>query len=85
MTLPNQKLIGFALETDNEVPHALSKLEKKNLDFIVLNSLNDAGAGFQFDTNKITLFTRKGEKIAFELKTKSQVAKDIVNQLGLLF
>ena len=85
MKLPNQKLVGFALETDNEVPHALSKLEKKNLDFIVLNSLNDAGAGFQFDTNKITLFTRKGEKIAFELKTKSQVAKDIVNQLGLLF
>jgi phosphopantothenoylcysteine decarboxylase/phosphopantothenate--cysteine ligase len=85
MKLPNQKLVGFALETDNEVQHAMSKLDKKNLDFIVLNSLNDAGAGFQFDTNKVTLFTRKGEKIAFELKTKSQVAKDIVNQLGLLF
>jgi phosphopantothenoylcysteine decarboxylase/phosphopantothenate--cysteine ligase len=85
MKLPNQKLVGFALETDNEEQNAMSKLAKKNLDFIVLNSLNDAGSGFQFDTNKITLFTRKGEKIAFELKTKSQVAKDIVNQLGLLF
>ena len=85
LKLPEQKLVGFALETDNEVQHAMSKLEKKNMDFIVLNSLNDPGAGFQFATNKITLFTRKGEKITFELKAKTHVAKDIVNYLSELF
>ncbi len=81
----HQKLIGFALETDNEITNSIKKLEDKNLDFIVLNSLNDSGAGFQVDTNKITIITRKGEKIPFKLKTKSQVAKDIVNHLLNIF
>ncbi len=76
-----QVLVGFALETDQEEENAKAKLEKKNLDFIVLNSLRDAGAGFQTDTNKITIFTRKGERIPFDLKAKSSVAKDIVNEL----
>jgi len=78
---PKQKLVGFALETDNEVANAIKKLDSKNLDFIVLNSLNDIGAGFQHDTNKITILTRKGEKIPFELNTKAKVANDIANQL----
>ena len=81
----SQKLIGFALETDNELSNAMVKLEKKNLDFIVLNSLNDDGAGFQFDTNKITIITRKGDKIPFELNTKKKVAEDIANHLINLF
>jgi phosphopantothenoylcysteine decarboxylase/phosphopantothenate--cysteine ligase len=81
----NQKLIGFALETDNELKNAIKKLEKKNLDFIVLNSLNEKGAGFKFDTNKITIITRKGDKIPFDLKSKKQVAKDIADKLSELF
>jgi len=81
----NQKLIGFALETDDELTNAIKKLEKKNLDFIVLNSLNEKGAGFKFDTNKITIITRKGDKIPFNLKSKKQVAKDIADKLLELF
>ena len=81
----NQKLIGFALETDNELKNAIKKLEKKNLDFIVLNSLNEKGAGFKFDTNKITIITRKGDKIPFDLKSKKQVAKDSADKLSELF
>ncbi|MCZ4695280.1 phosphopantothenoylcysteine decarboxylase [Ancylomarina euxinus] len=76
-----QFLVGFALETNNEEQNAQIKLEKKNLDLIVLNSLNDSGAGFQHDTNKITIFSRNGEVKKFELKPKSQVAKDIVDEL----
>ena len=76
----HQKLIGFALETNNELAHAREKLVKKNLDFIVLNSLNDAGAGFKKDTNKITLVYKDSEK-AFELKTKAEVATDILNEI----
>jgi len=76
-----QRLVGFALETNDEVENAFVKLETKNLDFIVLNSLNDSGAGFQFNTNKITILTRKGEKIPFELKLKTLVANDIANYL----
>ncbi|WP_372645011.1 phosphopantothenoylcysteine decarboxylase [Ancylomarina sp.] len=76
-----QFLVGFALETNNEELNAQIKLEKKNLDLIVLNSLNDSGAGFQHDTNKITIFSRRGEVKKFELKLKSQVAKDIVDEL----
>jgi len=72
-----QTLIGFALETNNEIEHAKGKLEKKNLDFIVLNSLNDAGAGFATDTNKITILTKKGDTHSFDLKTKTEVALDI--------
>lgn len=81
MKKPSQMLVGFALETDNEEQNALKKLEKKNLDFIVLNSLQDTGAGFGHETNKITILSRGGEKKSFELKTKKEVAKDI---LGLL-
>lgn len=74
-----QITIGFALETDEEERHAIEKMEKKNFDFIVLNSLKDKGAGFGYDTNKITLFSRNGEKRSFPLKTKRAVAKEIVD------
>ncbi|MDE5421207.1 phosphopantothenoylcysteine decarboxylase [Ancylomarina sp. DW003] len=79
----NQFLVGFALETNNEEQNAQLKLEKKNLDLIVLNSLNDSGAGFQHDTNKITIFSRKGGMKKFELKSKTEVAEDIVDELVL--
>ena len=78
MKQPHQHLIGFALETNDEVAHAQGKLERKNLDFIVLNSLNDNGAGFRHDTNKITIITATETK-EFPLKPKSEVAKDIVD------
>ena len=58
---PDQRMVGFALETDHEADNAQGKLERKNLDFIVLNSLNDKGAGFGYDTNKVTLIDRKGK------------------------
>lgn len=74
----HQFLVGFALETQNEEENAKGKLEKKNLDMIVLNSLRDEGAGFKNDTNKIRIFT-KTEKKEFELKSKDDVAKDILN------
>lgn len=73
-----QFLVGFALETQNEEENAKGKLEKKNLDMIVLNSLRDEGAGFKNDTNKIKIFT-KTEKTEFDLKSKDEVAKDIFN------
>jgi phosphopantothenoylcysteine decarboxylase / phosphopantothenate---cysteine ligase len=76
-----QLLVGFALETNNETQNALAKLKKKNLDFIVLNSLNDPGAGFQTDTNKITIIDKYNNLFNFELKTKEQVAIDIVDQM----
>lgn len=85
MKTSKQKLVGFALETNDEVSNALGKLEKKNLDFIVLNSLNDEGAGFQYDTNKITIITRKGTKIPFELNTKKKVASDIADHLITMY
>ncbi len=76
-----QLLIGFALETNDELENAKGKLERKNFDFIVLNSLRDKGAGFAVDTNKITI-VRKDNKIKeFELKSKRQVAVDIVNEI----
>ncbi len=75
----NQLLIGFALETDNELGNAKAKIKKKNLDFIVLNSLNDAGAGFKTDTNKITIINKNNKIIKFELKSKVDVAKDILD------
>lgn len=77
----DQRLVGFALETDDEEAHALGKLKRKNLDFIVLNSLRDAGAGFSHDTNKITILAADGSKETFPLKTKREVAADIVNRL----
>ncbi len=74
----HQFLVGFALETQNEEENARGKLEKKNLDMIVLNSLRDEGAGFKNDTNKIKIFTKTGKK-EFNLKSKDEVAKDILN------
>jgi len=75
----NQVLVGFALETVNEKEYALQKLSEKNADMIVLNSLNDSGAGFGHDTNKITIFQRGGGELRFETKSKDEVAKDIVD------
>ncbi len=76
-----QLLIGFALETNNEELHAKRKLVEKNADMIVLNSLNDLGAGFGFNTNKITIFDRNGKTMAFDTKSKEAVAEDIVNAI----
>jgi phosphopantothenoylcysteine decarboxylase / phosphopantothenate---cysteine ligase len=76
-----QLLVGFALETNNEKEYALKKLQTKNADLIVLNSLNDAGAGFGYDTNKITIFDRQGKEYNFDTKSKKEVAKDIVNTI----
>ncbi|WP_370582904.1 phosphopantothenoylcysteine decarboxylase [Pontibacter rufus] len=75
---PGQFSVGFALETDNESAHAREKLHKKNLDMIVLNSLNDPGAGFRHDTNKITVI-EEDAITAFALKPKSEVAQDIIS------
>ena len=76
-----QILVGFALETDNEFQNALSKIENKNLDAIVLNSLNDKGAGFGHDTNKVTFINKNGKTRKFKLKSKIDVSKDIFNEL----
>jgi len=76
-----QFLVGFALETNNEEENAVEKLKRKNLDFIVLNSLNDTGAGFQTDTNKITIIDKNLQKITYTLKSKKEVAQDICNKL----
>lgn len=81
---PDQLLVGFALETCDEVSHAQDKLARKNFDFIVLNSLNDKGAGFRCDTNKITIIDRT-EAISYPLKRKQEVAEDIVDKLSSLF
>jgi phosphopantothenoylcysteine decarboxylase/phosphopantothenate--cysteine ligase len=78
---PSQVSVGFALETDNELQSAQEKLTKKNFDFIILNSINDAGSGFQYDTNKITIIDSKRNVIKFDLKLKTEVAKDIVNYI----
>ena len=77
----DQRLVGFALETANELAHAQEKLCRKKFDFIVLNSLNDAGAGFQHDTNKVTIIPAAGTPVPFELKSKTEVAKDIIDYL----
>jgi phosphopantothenoylcysteine decarboxylase/phosphopantothenate--cysteine ligase len=76
--------VGFALETDNEMDNALSKLSKKNLDMIVLNSLRDEGAGFQHDTNKITIVDKSGNVVKFDLKSKADVAGDIIDYIQKL-
>ena len=78
---PDQVTVGFALETDNERVNAQGKMERKNLNFIVMNSLRDKNAGFQVDTNKVTIFTDKGETIEGECKSKRDVARDIVDVL----
>jgi phosphopantothenoylcysteine decarboxylase/phosphopantothenate--cysteine ligase len=79
-----QFLVGFALETDNEEANALSKMERKNFDFIVLNSLQDPKSGFGFDTNKVTIMHRSGLQKKYELKSKLAVANDIVNEINTL-
>lgn len=77
----HQVLVGFALETNNEYDHAVEKLNKKHLDFIVLNSLQDSGAGFGTDTNKITIIDKQLKPESFPLKSKTEVAADIVNKI----
>ena len=77
----DQVSVGFALETDNENVNAQGKLERKNLNFIVMNSLRDKNAGFQVDTNKVTIFTDKGETLEGECKSKRAVARDIIDVL----
>lgn len=81
---PGQKMAGFALETDHEFDNAMTKLRSKNLDMIVLNSLRDKGAGFGTDTNKITIFTADGGETSFALKSKREVAADIIDTLTTL-
>jgi phosphopantothenoylcysteine decarboxylase/phosphopantothenate--cysteine ligase len=86
MTLGKQKkagqvLVGFALENHDEAAYARRKLESKQADMIVLNSLNDAGAGFGFDTNRVTIFEKSGEELRYEQKSKQQVARDIVDRI----
>ncbi len=80
-TKKNQFLVGFALETENEVENAKSKLRNKNLDAIVLNSLNDSGAGFGKHTNKVTFIDKNFEIKPFEVKTKADVARDILDEI----
>ncbi len=81
MKKDTQITVGFALETDNELENAQLKLERKNFDFIVLNSMKDAGAGFEGDTNKITIVDKRNIIQKFELKTKKEVARDIVQKI----
>ncbi|UKM63595.1 bifunctional phosphopantothenoylcysteine decarboxylase/phosphopantothenate--cysteine ligase CoaBC [Flavobacteriaceae bacterium GSB9] len=77
----SQYLVGFALETQNELENAKGKLKKKNLNLIVLNSLNDKGAGFKSDTNKVTFIDNKDQITEFELKSKAEVATDLMNKI----
>ena len=77
----NQFLVGFALETENEIENAKTKLKTKNLDLIVLNSLNDNGAGFKKETNKVTIIDKIENICEFSLKSKAEVAKDIFNEI----
>ena len=81
MKTPGQLIAGFALETDNELENAIAKLNSKNLDLIVLNSLKDEGAGFGHDTNKITLIDRNNNIDKFELKSKVDAARDILGKI----
>ena len=78
---PEQLMVGFALETDNEVENAIGKIKSKNLDMIVLNSLQNSGAGFGHDTNKISIIKRDGTMIDFDLKSKQDVAMDIMDEV----
>ncbi|MFM7856521.1 MAG: bifunctional phosphopantothenoylcysteine decarboxylase/phosphopantothenate--cysteine ligase CoaBC, partial [Flammeovirgaceae bacterium] len=80
-----QLMVGFALETENETANAINKINKKNFDFIVLNSLNDAGAGFSHDTNKVSIINKAGEEEKFSLKSKKEVAVDIVDVIEKAF
>jgi phosphopantothenoylcysteine decarboxylase/phosphopantothenate--cysteine ligase len=76
-----QKLIGFALETNNATEYGMKKLQAKNLDMIVINTLEDKGAGFAHDTNKISILDSHNNLLSFELKPKSAVAADIVDYM----
>jgi phosphopantothenoylcysteine decarboxylase/phosphopantothenate--cysteine ligase len=76
-----QLLVGFALETENELENAISKLKRKKLDFIVLNSLKEKGAGFGFDTNRITIIDKNNNIDKFELKSKEEAARDIIDKI----
>ncbi|MEZ5037644.1 MAG: bifunctional phosphopantothenoylcysteine decarboxylase/phosphopantothenate--cysteine ligase CoaBC [Chitinophagales bacterium] len=80
----HQISVGFALETENEEEHAKQKIKKKNFDLIVLNSTNDNGAGFRFDTNKITIIDKTGKVQTYNLKSKDETANDILNAIELL-
>lgn len=82
MKRDDQILVGFALETNDAVNNALAKMNKKNLDFIVLNSLEDEGAGFRYDTNKVTIIEKNGCSTEYDSKPKSEVADDIVELLS---
>ena len=79
--LDHQVLIGFALETQDELNYAQKKMDNKNLDFIVLNSMNDKGAGFKKDTNKVTLISKDNKLTPFDVKPKREVAKDILQYI----
>lgn len=81
MKTEGQILVGFALETNNEETNAQDKMQRKNLDAIVLNSLNDSGAGFGTDTNKVTIFFADGNKKIYDMKSKTEVAKDIIDAI----
>lgn len=82
---PEQVLVGFALETNNERDYAMEKLKNKNADIVVMNSLNDKGAGFGTDTNKITIFDKSGKEFSYELMSKKEVAKNIVDTIIQLY
>ena len=77
----HQYLVGFALETENEVFHAQKKIAAKNFDMIVLNSLNHQGAGFGHETNKVSIIDKANNIQDFELKSKTEVAQDIINAI----
>ena len=77
----DQFTVGFALETENETSNALKKLESKNFDLIVLNSLKDEGAGFGHDTNRVRIFDKQEKVLTFDLKSKKEVAEDIVQTI----
>jgi phosphopantothenoylcysteine decarboxylase/phosphopantothenate--cysteine ligase len=85
MKKASQILAGFALETTNELDNAKSKLKRKNLDLIILNSLKDEGAGFEYDTNRITIIDKNNNIDKFELKSKEEAARDILNKIISMF
>ncbi len=85
MKKPSQILVGFALETDSELANAKSKLKRKNLDLIILNSLRDEGAGFEHDTNRITIIDKYNIIDKFELKSKEEAARDILDRIVSMF
>jgi phosphopantothenoylcysteine decarboxylase/phosphopantothenate--cysteine ligase len=85
MKKQSQILVGFALETDNEIANAKSKLKRKNLDLIILNSLRDEGAGFEHDTNRIMIIDKYNIIDKFELKSKEEAARDILDRIVSMF